>query len=124
MSVNDFLILIPALQTIQSIAVHSFLIFAIAKVAAALTGAGIGVGVAYKYKASQLVVVSAAVAGLIGAFAPKLIAGTVFVDGKEYIVLSIEDDAFDIYLNKDTYILRSNYLTNNIYYNEIRLIFK
>ncbi len=57
------------------------MIFAISKVAAALTGAGIGVGVAYKYKASQLVVVSAAVAGLIGAFASKLIAGTVFVDG-------------------------------------------
>lgn len=54
---------------------------AISKVAAALTGAGIGVGVAYKYKASQLVVVSAAVAGLIGAFASKLIAGTVFVEG-------------------------------------------
>lgn len=26
------------------------------------------------------------------------------VDGKEYIVLSINDDAFDIYINKDTYI--------------------
>lgn len=57
------------------------MIVAISKVAAALTGAGIGVGVAYKYKASQLVVVSAAVAGLIGAFASKLIAGTVFVEG-------------------------------------------
>ena len=30
--------------------------------------------------------------------------GKTEVDGKEYIVLSIEDDAFDIYLNKDTYI--------------------
>ena len=57
------------------------LIVAISKVAAALTGAGIGVGVAYKYKASQLVTVSAAVAGLIGAFASKLVAGTVFVEG-------------------------------------------
>lgn len=57
------------------------MIYAVAKVAAALTGAGIGVGVAYKYKASQLVVVSAAVAGMVGAFASKLIAGTVFVDG-------------------------------------------
>lgn len=57
------------------------MIVAVSKVAAALTGAGIGVGVAYKYKASQLVVVSAAIAGLIGAFASKLIAGTVFVDG-------------------------------------------
>ena len=57
------------------------MVVTISKVAAALTGAGIGVGVAYKYKASQLVVVSAAVAGLVGAFASKLMAGTVFVEG-------------------------------------------
>lgn len=56
-------------------------IFIVAKIAAALTGAGIGVGVAYKFKVSQLVIVSAAVAGMVGAFAAKLIAGTVFVDG-------------------------------------------
>ena len=53
------------------------MIYAVGKVAAALTGAGIGVGVAYKFKVSHLVVVSAATAGMVGAFASKLLAGTV-----------------------------------------------
>ena len=57
------------------------MIFAVGKVAAALTGAGIGVGVAAKFKESYLVVVSAATAGMVGAFASKLLAGTVLVDG-------------------------------------------
>lgn len=41
---------------------------AISNVAKTLTGAGIGVGVACKFKQSPLVTVSAAVAGMIGAF--------------------------------------------------------
>jgi len=53
----------------------------ISKVASALTGAGIGCGVAYKFKESPLVVISAATAGMVGAFAGKITAGTVFVDG-------------------------------------------
>lgn len=57
------------------------MIFAIGKVAASLTGAGIGVGVAAKFKESQLVTVSAGVAGMAGAFASNLLAGTVLVDG-------------------------------------------
>lgn len=57
------------------------LIFTVGKVAAALTGAGIGVGVAYKFRESSLVVLSAATAGMVGAFASKILAGTVFVDG-------------------------------------------
>ena len=56
-------------------------IFLIGKVAAALTGAGIGVGVACKYKESPLVTLSAATAGMVGAFAGKLMAGQVLVDG-------------------------------------------
>lgn len=52
---------------------------AIANVAKTLTGAGIGVGVASKFKESPLVTVSAAVAGMIGAF--PTIAET-FVIGK------------------------------------------
>ena len=51
------------------------------KVASALTGAGIGCGVALRLKASPLVTVSAATAGMTGAFASKIIAGTVLVDG-------------------------------------------
>ena len=57
------------------------LIFVVGKVAAALTGAGIGVGVAYKFKESSRVVLSAATAGMVGAFASKILAGAVFVDG-------------------------------------------
>lgn len=56
-------------------------IFLIGKVAAAITGAGIGCGVAYKFKESPLVVLSASVTGMIGAFASKIIAGGVFTDG-------------------------------------------
>ncbi|NLL63234.1 MAG: PTS sugar transporter subunit IIC [Ruminococcaceae bacterium] len=46
----------------------------IANVAKSLTGAGIGVGVAVKFKQGPLVTVSAAVAGLIGAF-PAVASG-------------------------------------------------
>lgn len=51
-----------------------------AKIASAMTGAGIGVGVASKFKSSVLVTVSAASAGMVGAFASKIIAGTVFTE--------------------------------------------
>ena len=57
------------------------LIFVVGKVAAALTGAGIGVGVAYRFKEGSLVVLSAATAGMVGAFASKILAGAVLVDG-------------------------------------------
>ena len=56
-------------------------VFIIGKMAAAVTGAGIGCGVAYRFKEPPLVVLSAAVAGMVGAFASKITAGTVFVDG-------------------------------------------
>ncbi len=42
-----------------------------------LTGAGIGVGIAVKFKDSALVALSAAGAGMIGAFASKIIAGSI-----------------------------------------------
>lgn len=56
------------------------LTFIIGKVAAACTSAGIGVGVAYKYKSSPLVVVSAAVSGVIGGYATKILAGSIMTD--------------------------------------------
>ena len=52
----------------------------VAAVAKSLTGAGIGVGMAFKYKMSPLVGVSASVAGMVGAFASKLLAGAVVTD--------------------------------------------
>ena len=57
------------------------MIFVLGKVAASLTGAGIGTAVAYKFKEAPLVVVSAATAGMIGAFASNLLAGTVLTEG-------------------------------------------
>ena len=56
-------------------------VVAIGKVASSVTGAGIGIGLALKYKESPLVVISAATAGMMGAFASKILAGTVLVDG-------------------------------------------
>ncbi len=49
---------------------------AVAGIAKSITGAGIGVGMAFKYKCSPLAGASAAVAGMVGAFAPKIVAGT------------------------------------------------
>ena len=57
------------------------MIYVVGKVAASLTGAGIGIGVAAKFKESQLVTVSAGVAGMVGAFASNLLACSVLVDG-------------------------------------------
>lgn len=56
------------------------LIFLAGKMAAAVTGAGIGVGVARKFNAEHLVVVSAATAGMIGAFASQILSGAIMQD--------------------------------------------
>lgn len=58
----------------------------IGKICASLTGAGIGIGVAIKYKASAYVTVSAAIAGMIGGFASKILAGNVYVDGNIVLI--------------------------------------
>lgn len=57
------------------------LIYLTGKMAASMTGAGIGVGVARKFQADQLVVVSAATVGMIGAFAGRLLSGEVMQEG-------------------------------------------
>lgn len=53
----------------------------IGKVAATLTGAGIGCGVAVRLKESSLVVLSAATTGMVGAFASKIMAGSILMEG-------------------------------------------
>ncbi len=60
--------------------ISKYFIFA-ASIAKSLTGAGIGVGMAFKYNTSPLTGVSAGVAGMIGAFATKVLAGSVITDG-------------------------------------------
>lgn len=56
-------------------------IFMMGKMAAAVTGAGIGCGAALKLKAAPLVVLSSATAGMMGAFASKIAAGSVLTEG-------------------------------------------
>lgn len=56
-------------------------IIVIATLAKKITGAGIGIGVASKFKMPPLVTVSAAVAGMVGAYAKNIMAGTLLVDG-------------------------------------------
>lgn len=56
-------------------------VYLIGKMAAAVTGAGIGCGVAHRFKEPPLVLLSAATAGMVGAFASKILAGSVLVDG-------------------------------------------
>lgn len=51
------------------------------KIASAVTGAGIGCGTAIRLKSAPLVVLSSATSGMMGAFAAKIIAGSVLVDG-------------------------------------------
>ncbi len=64
-----------------------YLIIVIATVAKCITGAGIGVGVAVKVKeTSPLVVVSAGVSGMIGAYAGNILKGTLLSGGS--LVLS------------------------------------
>lgn len=72
--------IIQQIGTLVSGSMGDFL-FVIGKMAAAVTGAGIGVGVAGKYKASPLVIVSAATAGMVGAFASKILAGSLLSEG-------------------------------------------
>lgn len=56
------------------------LLIQVGKIAASVTGAGIAIGVAYRFKSSVLILISAATAGMIGAFASKILAGTVLVE--------------------------------------------
>lgn len=56
-------------------------IIVIATLAKKITGAGIGIGVASKFKMPPLVTVSAAVAGMVGAYAKNIMAGTLLADG-------------------------------------------
>ena len=55
--------------------------FMIGKIASTLTGAGIGIGIAVKLKASPLVMISSATAGMVGAFASKLLDHTLVLEG-------------------------------------------
>lgn len=67
--------IIKQIGTLVGGSVGNYLVL-IGTIASAATGAGIGVGVAIKFKEQTLVTVSAAVAGMVGAFAAKILAGT------------------------------------------------
>lgn len=56
------------------------LIVLVGKTAQFVMGAGIGAGVAIKYKQSPLVTISAAVCGMVGAYASQIIGGTILTE--------------------------------------------
>ena len=57
------------------------LLYVVGKMAASVTGAGIGCGIAVRFKETPLVIVSASVCGMIGAFASKITSGAILLDG-------------------------------------------
>ena len=69
-----------------------------AVVAQRLTGAGIGIGVAYKFRESTYVLLSAAAAGMIGAYASNLIAGTLLSDTGALVLLHQQSPSFPVVL--------------------------
>ncbi len=65
--------------------VGQYVVF-VGRAAMVLTGAGIGCAVAYKFKKPPLVIFSATVAGLIGAYASRILDGS-FFDGVATVTL-------------------------------------
>ncbi len=63
----------------------STVLFTAGKVASLLTGAGIGCAVAHRYKSSPLVTVSAAVCGMVGAYASQILGGGI-VSGNSFSI--------------------------------------
>lgn len=61
------------------------LLFSMGKVASLLTGAGIGCAVAHKFKSSPLVMVSAAVCGMVGAYASQILGGNM-INGNAFSI--------------------------------------
>ncbi|MDR3216107.1 MAG: PTS sugar transporter subunit IIC [Clostridiaceae bacterium] len=62
---------------------------AIGTIASVLMGAGIGAGIAKALKASNLVIFSAIVAGIVGAFSPQFIAGNQTLSAANFMYTSI-----------------------------------
>lgn len=60
-------------------AVGKFILL-VGKTAQFVMGAGIGAGVAIKYKQAPLVTISAAVCGMVGAYASQIISGSILTD--------------------------------------------
>ncbi len=80
--------------------VSKFVIY-VANIAKMLMGAGIGVGIAHALKTSKLVMFTAAVAGFVGAFADKIIAGSFpFIEatGQEVIALGTPGNPIGAYV--------------------------
>ncbi len=67
----------------------------VAGLAKILTGAGIGVATASRFKRAPMVMVSAAVAGLIGAFAAQILAGNVIVAANAQSFLLVDPQTME-----------------------------
>lgn len=75
-----------------------YCITVIGKVASALMGAGIGAGLAYKFNESVGVMLSAMVAGMIGAYAKAILAGTVFLPGASNVIFAAPGEPLGAFL--------------------------
>lgn len=98
------------------------IILVIAKMAKILTGAGIGVGTAVKLKGSPLVVVSAAVAGTVGAYGASLVGSTGSVLTDAGVLLSGPGDPLGAFIAAMVAIVIGNFLTGKMKGMEIILV--
>lgn len=62
------------------------LLFQLGKFAASITGAGIGIGLACRLNEGPLEGLSAAVAGMVGAFASEFASGSVFIENGSVVI--------------------------------------
>lgn len=93
-----------------------------AKIAKVMTGAGIGVGTAVKLKGSPLVTVSAAVAGMVGAFGNTLSTNTGSIIVESGILFSGPGDPLGAFIGAMAAIVLGNFLTGKLKGLEIILV--
>lgn len=98
------------------------IILVIAKIAKIMTGAGIGVGTAVKLEGSPLVVVSAAVSGMIGAYGSTLAGNTGAILTDAGVLLNGPGDPLGAFIAAITAIVIGNFLSGRMKGLEIILV--
>lgn len=99
-----------------------YYVLVFAKFAKIITGAGIGVGTAVKLKGSPLVTVSAAVAGLVGAFGGTLSTNAGAIITESGLVFSGPGDPLGAFIAAMVAITIGNFLTGKLKGLEIILV--
>lgn len=98
------------------------IVLVFAKMAKVMTGAGIGIGTAVKLKGSPLVTVSAAVAGMVGAYGNVLSTTTETIITESGILLSGPGDPLGAFIGAMAAITLGNFLTGKLRGMEIILV--